>query len=53
MKILTNKEMEFLLDYYRQILNLTKSTDIQIRARFYMRKIIVLQSCPWWNEENI
>ena len=52
MKILTDREIEFLLDYYRQIINLTKSSDIVIRTRYYMRYIVMIQSCPWKNEED-
>lgn len=53
MRILTDNEMEFLIDYYRQIINLSKSSDIIIRCRFHMSQIRVYMSCPWYNEENM
>lgn len=47
MKILTDNEIEFLLDYYKQIIRLTKSTGTVIIARYYRRQIVLLKSCPW------
>lgn len=52
MKILTNKEIEFLLNYYRQILNLTTSTSIMIECRYYMSQVRVWRDCPYYNYED-